>query len=333
MRILIGISCLLLALSAYAQDPTPPAGLEGQSLRTWLKSNWHSPYHNDLGYSQARIAMFGTIDNEGGQVEGVYTGYTQAAEAVSFLDPINTEHTVPQSFFDGASPMKSDLHHLFPTHMQANSDRGNLPFGEVPDNQTDDWYYSNGSNYISTGNTPGSNIDDYSERDVNVAFEPREEQKGNTARAIFYFYTMYPNELEPGSDDINDAGDLATLYEWHVMDPPDAQEIERDEQIQAEQGNYNPYVRMPELVAPAWGFVSSVEEFHLDFELIIRDGIIRLRDSSSQLDLELIDLLGQSVAREQRSTLMSAEGLPRGIYFLQATDSEGRTGTQKILIQ
>ena len=39
-------------------------------------------------------------------------------------------------------------------------------------------------------NPPSQNRDKYSESASSV-FEPREEVKGDIARAIFYFYTMY----------------------------------------------------------------------------------------------------------------------------------------------
>ena len=43
----------------------------------------------------------------------------------------NREHTVPQSWFNEASPMKSDVFHVIPTDGYVNGWRSNYPFGEV----------------------------------------------------------------------------------------------------------------------------------------------------------------------------------------------------------
>src|SRR5690606_6906717 len=125
-------------------------------------------------------------------------------------DPINCEHTVPQSFFNEAEPMKSDIHHLFPTYSNWNSTRSNYPFAEINDNSTTKWMYLT----TSTSSIPSSNIDLYSEY-ASSTFEPREDHKGDVARAIFYFYTMYPTQA--GS--ISAVADINELYDWHLADP------------------------------------------------------------------------------------------------------------------
>lgn len=333
MRYLFLLLVICISTIGISQDPIPPAELEGLQLRQWLRTNWYQPWHDELGYSEARVAMYSTIDVEGGTIECVYSGFSQPATFNSYPNPINTEHTVPQSFFDGDLPMRSDIHHLFPTHGQANSDRGNLPFGEVVDSQTDGWLNGSAGSYSSSGSIPNSGIDDYSEVHFNNAFEPREENKGNTARAVFYFYTMYANDMESGFEDISSAGDLNTLYNWHVMDPPDALEIERDEQIQAIQGNYNPYVRMPGLAATAWGFVSSVDEYTIDIDLIQDGETIRVLNVTSGMSLSLLNALGQEVMASKGLNQFSTIGLDAGIYFLRLTDQKGRGGVKRFFIQ
>ncbi|MGB3618200.1 MAG: endonuclease, partial [Catalinimonas sp.] len=113
--------CLLLwSTSLFAQGPTPPADLEDAALRTWLRINWYVGEHQSLGYSGARRQLFGYVDNYGGQVTCVSSGFRQAGGFVTFPDPMNTEHTIPQSFFNSNEPMRADLHHLFPTHKDVN---------------------------------------------------------------------------------------------------------------------------------------------------------------------------------------------------------------------
>ena len=72
--------------------------------------------YNSLSYSIARDNMYGTLDNHYGQVECVYTGRSATfnTRAGANANNINCEHTFPQSKFNSAQPMKSDIHHLFP---------------------------------------------------------------------------------------------------------------------------------------------------------------------------------------------------------------------------
>lgn len=238
--------CSLISIFAWAQ--TPPSDLNGSSLRSWLKTNYYNGKHSALGYTDARRKMYNYIDNKNNKIVGVYSGYTKSwsyGGTGTNPDPINCEHTVPQSFFGKSEPMKSDIHHLFPTYKNWNSIRSNYAFAEIDDNQTTRWMRN--TSYQSS--IPSSNIDEYSEY-ANGKFEPREDHKGNVARAVFYFYTMYPTQA--GS--ITSVGNLNTLYQWHLDDPVDAAEIARNNAIEQYQGNRNPYIDQPNLVARAWGF-------------------------------------------------------------------------------
>lgn len=240
------LGCLFMSICAWAQ--TPPSNLEGTSLRSWLKTNYYDGKHRALGYTDARRKMYNYIDNKNNKIVGVYSGYAKSwsyGGTGTNPDPINCEHTIPQSFFGKSEPMKSDIHHLFPTYKNWNSVRSNYAFAEIDDNQTTSWM----RNTSSQSSIPSSNIDEYSEY-ANGKFEPREDHKGNVARAVFYFYTMYPTQA--GS--ITSVGNLNTLYQWHLDDPVDAAEIARNNSIAQYQGNRNPYVDQPNLVARAWGF-------------------------------------------------------------------------------
>ncbi len=236
---------LFLVLGAAAQ-PSPPSGIYLQDLRTWLKSNWYDGYHDQLGYNEGRRQMYGYTDIlANGNVECIYTGFQQPGGFVTYPNPINAEHIVPQSFFGGSEPMRSDIYILRPCHGSANSARGNDPYNEISDSQAQ-WYGVNGNSYTSTSNEP-ANSDNWSEGSSNF-WEPRESKKGDVARAVFYHYTMYPEE----GTSIGACGDLETLYDWHVNDPPDAAEISRNAKINQVQGNKNPYVDDPDLVYLAW---------------------------------------------------------------------------------
>lgn len=251
LRLNLLLSFLLFGTAFLHAQPVPPSNLDGQALRTWLKSNWFDGYHTTLGYNTARTEMYGYIDSESGTVYCVYTGFNQPASYTTYLNPINAEHTVPQSWFGSSEPMKSDIHHLFPTHGSVNSARSNHPFDEINDASTTTWYGVNGSNYTTSSSIP-SDKDNWSERNGSI-FEPREDHKGNVARAVFYYYTMYPGTAGDLSGVVA-SGDINVLYQWHLDDPVDATEITRNNRTAEKQGNRNPYIDHPDLAARAWGF-------------------------------------------------------------------------------
>ena len=91
-----------------------------------------------LGYNGARDEMYGSIDNVSGTVTCAYTARTAKFNSRSGANSnsFNCEHTWPQSKFCSAqsATMKADIHHLFPTDVNSNSQRGNKPFGKVAGN-------------------------------------------------------------------------------------------------------------------------------------------------------------------------------------------------------
>ena len=263
-----------------AQLPTPPDSLEGESLRIWLKENYYDDLHQQLNYTPARRLIYNYIDNHNNEIECVYGGYIifwPYGGTGTNPQPINCEHTVPQSFFAYLEPMKSDLHHLFPVHGSINSSRSNNPYAEIDDFLTAKWW----ANGTSQTTIPSSGIDGYSEYYAGT-FEPREAHKGNVARAIFYFYTMYPAE----GGNISQVADINTLYQWHLDDPVDANEIMRNDLIESYQGDRNPYIDFSDLVAAAWGFTpTSTLPFFSEY----------VEGSSYNKALEIVNLTGSPV--------------------------------------
>lgn len=200
-----------------------------------------------LSYNDARDVMYSDIDNVDDYVSGIYTDHTlyldpdEAPRAFLFMngadDGINCEHSYPRSKGADNGNAKSDMHHLYPSRIRVNSSRGSKPFAEIPDIDTDNWFIQN----QSQSNIPTNGIDNYSEDDV-LAFEPRESVKGNIARSIMYFYTMYKNEADNADPQFfNDQ--IETLCQWHYNDPVDEAESIRTYKIASHQSNRpNPFV-------------------------------------------------------------------------------------------
>jgi hypothetical protein len=236
------------SISLFSQYPV---GLYNEDLRAWLKANSYDGIFGNLGYNSARQQMYSFTDEQDGLIYGIYTGFSQAAIFSTFPDPINTEHLVPQSLFGSLEPMRSDLHVIRPSHGLANSARGVLPFGEVPDAGAQWIGINEFGQYLSTAVEP-LNSEGFSELNFQF-FEPREDKKGDIARQLFYFFTMYPTQA--GTIDV--ISDLNILYQWHLQDPVDAEELTRNDRIESSQGNRNPYIDFSSLAYDAWLYSAS----------------------------------------------------------------------------
>lgn len=336
MRFIYTLLFIFASLSLFAQS-APPSNLTGATLRTWLKDNWYTGYHTTLGYDNAREQMYGYVDKQSdGDVYCVYTGFHQDGSYTTYPNPINCEHSIPQSWFNEADPMVSDLFHLYPTHQDVNSARGSLPFDEITDSQTDSWYIVNGTNSGMTvlSSIPSSNIDGYSELNSGVSFEPREVHCGNLARSAFYFYTMYPNEAGP----IANLADVDVLYAWHLQDPVDATEIQRNNRIEDKQGNRNPYIDYPQLVCRAWSSNCPVNIEEIDTQIQIYPSIFvdRVFINSQNLveSISVYDMTGKLVFNEcfdRNEIELDLQQLNTGLYMIVITDIDSHRVVKKVV--
>lgn len=225
----VGVAMINVHTGIPYYDPTN--NLHEDSLKQALAQLLNSA--GTLTYNEARDSIFMAIDNQrvngqGAQVntlECVYTG-TLATGYADRLDAqttnnFNTEHTWPQSFYSGALPMYTDLHHLFPTTASSNSERANKPFGPV------------GSPTWQVG---GSRSDA-------TTFEPRDVHKGTVSRAMLYFLARYPNY-----GNFVSPADEVVLRQWAAQFPPSAVDSSRNVAIHSIQGNRNPFVDVPYLL-------------------------------------------------------------------------------------
>jgi len=218
-------------------------GLSGDALIQYVVDNYKT--NNVLSYNNARDVLYFEVDRIDGIVKGVYTNYSvslpQGVDPSSHLYEygIDCEHVWPQSMGASQNPMKSDMHHLRPCKTNVNSSRGNKPFGEAIDSQVNHWYWQ----AYDYSNPPSINIDEYSESASDV-FEPREDMKGDIARAMFYFYTMYENNANSNFFEIQ----KNQLYEWHEYDPINNEEIIRTNKIADIQNYPNPFIIDPSLI-------------------------------------------------------------------------------------
>jgi len=213
-------------------------GLYTNELIDYLNQNYKT--NSVLSYGNARDILYSEVDNNNGNVYGVYTNYSVTLDPQAdpsthlYENGMDCEHLWPQSMYEGTSPMKSDMHHLRASKSNVNSSRGNKPFDEINDSNTNTWFWLS----YSSNNIPTSNIHEYSESG-SYDFEPREDVKGDIARSMFYFYTMYTNVAD--ADFFNEQKDI--LLQWHIQDPANDNEISRTWAISQYQNNIpNPFI-------------------------------------------------------------------------------------------
>ncbi|MBN2829863.1 MAG: endonuclease [Candidatus Cloacimonetes bacterium] len=177
----------------------------------------------------------------------LYTGESEAAVS-------SKEHVWAKSHgeFSTTRPAGSDMHNLRPSQSNINSTRNNLDF-------------DNGGTEVLP-DAPGN----YHDSD---SWEPRDAVKGDVARMLFYMATRYEGDVpanvvgEPDLELVDEVdtedndggvagygehGKLSTLLQWHLQDPVDSFEMNRNNVIFTYQGNRNPFIDHPEWVYAIW---------------------------------------------------------------------------------
>lgn len=282
---------------------------------------------NPLGYNDGRDILYADIDSDGNDLFGIYTNFKVTLDPN--VDPsqsafqngngLNAEHVYPQSKGASDEPQRSDLHNIFPSKVNVNTSRGSCEFGEIEDSDTENWFYL----AIQSNTIPTSDIDNYSEKDEeDCKFEPREEVKGNIARAVFYFYTVYQT-VANNADPNFFHNQKETLLQWHLDDPVDAVEEQRNMLIAAEQGNLNPFIVDSTLAQRAYFPTVSTTQIEEENWVRISSNLIQdnltIFSKKENGNVLLYDSVGQLVKSENlKSELnLDLQNCTSGIYLLQ----------------
>ena len=134
----------------------------------------------------------------------------------------NKEHVWPQSKLGTAS--ESDIHNLKPCNPSVNSTRGNLPYAS-----------GSGTNKVVSG-----------------GYYPGDADKGDIARIVLYMHVRWNLIINTSS-----VGDLNMLLRWHMEDPVDDFERNRNDVLYGYQNNRNPFIDHPEFAERIWGTIPT----------------------------------------------------------------------------
>lgn len=181
-------------------------------------------------------------------------------------DCYNREHSIPQSWWGGGtSGIGCDIFHLVPTDGKINSVRSNDEFGIV--NGGTNWRGNKSGtagSWSTDRPTIASTAGEVVQGSGNV-FEPKDEYKGDFARGYMGTIIKWQqSNLTTGnnffSGQYNASGNfgftkkaVVLMMKWHREDPVSQKEIDRNNGIQATQGNRNPFIDYPYLAEYIWG--------------------------------------------------------------------------------
>lgn len=275
---------LLVCAFSFAMAEKMPAnyydGIDGKqdsilkgTLKTIIRKHTVIPYGS--GTNSSWEVFYYSDQNEEGYCMDMYCDdWKKFTSPGAVVSGCNIEHSFAKSWWGGKEhdPYK-DCYHLNPSNSTANSSRSNYPLG-VP---VKNFKSNTGSLKVGQIHHDSLDVDFY-------VFEPKDEYKGDFARAYFYMATCYGRDLNGNYPDLPAYGKKTTvgwrldnkdvgsrfamqndnylefqpweqevLITWHRMDPVSEKEIKRADAVSNFQHNRNPFIDYPFLAEYIWG--------------------------------------------------------------------------------
>lgn len=247
-------------------------GLQDAVLKDTLKNRIRKrdaiTYGSGLGHTWE--VFYYSDRNEEGYCEDMYCDDWKKLDSPGAVaGGCNIEHSFAKSWWGGnTNDAYKDCYHLNPSNSTANSARSNYPLG-VPEKDIK----TSGSLRIGKIHHDSLNVD-FS------VFEPKDEYKGDFARAYFYMATCFGHDRFGNYDEIcskykgwrvdnKDVGsrfamqnfdylefqpwERELLIQWHRQDPVSEKEIRRANAVNNFQHNRNPFIDYPYFAEYIWG--------------------------------------------------------------------------------
>jgi len=321
-------------LPGQGHEPVFP-DLEGFDLELAVRQTYRPT--ELMEYGEARDTLYKIVEAKNDSVYGIYTNHgvylppdenpRQAIFKDGAADGINAEHTWPRSKGSRNNLGERDMHHLRPSKVSVNADRANFPFAKLRASEISTWYYRD-----EQTNVPPVDDSEYSKLGPEL-FEPRDAIKGDIARGMMYFYTVYRAEAvseDPNFFDIQ----REALCEWHLEDPVDESEWERTFSVAPyQEDKANPFVldctlahrlycsEFAECDPVSSSGAPFVKLHYSIFPSPAREHItIELREQPEEpLPFEILSSQGKQMMsgtlRGHRERI-ALQGWPKGIYFI-----------------
>ncbi len=156
--------------------------------------------------------------------------------------------------------------------------------------------------------------------------------KGDVARALFYMAIRY-NGLNlvngnPTDSTVGLLGDLASLLSWHLQDPPDDFEMNRNNYIYTWQLNRNPFIDLPQLASYIWGTNTGQTYFlnqdnyslnTIDIYPNPANDLLYINGISENVNYEIMDCNGKILQKNEAILLSKIDltNFKSGFYFIK----------------
>ncbi len=312
-------------------------GLSGSRLKTALYNIINT--HTALSYDDL-WNYFPSTDCKSDDATQIWDMYSDSVSYFSYHYGLEKEHCVPKSWWNeddivtatgDNSVQYCDLFNMYPANGDANQAKLNYPLCDVTSGSS----FDNGSSMVGS-----SSRTDY----TGIAFEPADEYKGDFARTYLYMatcyqdintwntysYCMFTTGSYPGFKDW--AIDL--LVQWSTNDPVSTKEIDRNNAVYLIQGNRNPYIDHPEMVAAIWTdtvkvwsstAVSEIKK-NADITLLYTKDVFHIWNDKEQLVFyTCYDISGKIILQATSNSSdveVDCSGFSKGVYvFSVITDS------------
>jgi len=328
--ILLALSSFLCAQPSYYNDVN--LMLTGLSLKAELAQKITNTHLIQLQYSNIWGVLQQTdVDPANSNVVLLFYGYDDGDFNVitdrtrnKLLNggnngEWNREHIYAQSL---ATPNMTtsfpnagtDAHHLRSTDVQMNGNRGNRKFASGSGNSGNvgsDWY-------------------------------PGNEWKGDVARMMMYMYLRYPAQCLPfnigvGNSVAIDPSMIDLFLQWNAQDAVSQYEQNRNNILETEQGNRNPFIDNPYLATLIWGGAIAQDNWNMTlvetnkienkfyvYPIPSQHGSIHIyfKSSNEVSSIELYSTSGQRIKEIENPKISNSEivlnGIEKGFYILKA---------------
>ncbi len=355
-RLLVSISLLFfvtnsLIAQAFNNYYNTADGLKGLALKAQLHLLIKN--HTEYPYTASSTDVWDILKetdkdpNNANNVILIYSGRSvNAAQEYNSGSGWNREHVWAKSRgnFGTAIGPGTDVHHLRPADISVNSTRSNRSF----------------DNCTVCVNIVDNRVDTGSKYDSSVfTFEPRDAVKGDVARMLFYMAVRYEGDggepdleltenIPVNTDKSPLHGKLSTLLSWHLADPVDDWERNRNEVIfNSFQHNRNPFIDFPSLVDYIWGaktnsiwqqsaVLAVADNLTLNFTIYpnpVSDFLQIRSASNTSKKIAIYDVIGKLVYQKNTSSnQINISQLKAGMYFLNV-QQDGKIATRKLVVK
>ncbi len=267
--------------------------------------------------SQNVLLIYGHDDNDGVFSTDRSRDKDLSCHTSGCIGLWNREHVFPRSLGTpnlGTTNAGADVHALRAADSQQNTIRSNRPF-EAGDGA---------ASYITASGN----------------FYPGDVWRGDVARMMMYMYVRYPTQcaatsVGAGSTNYSPFGDMPDIFLiWNAEDPVSDFEIQRNNHIETEQGNRNPFIDNPYLATMIWNGPVAEDRWEVlytetqtqkplfVYPTVTNDCVTIHNLFEQDSKVTVFSVTGMQIDRTPENNRVCLDGLSSGMYFISVKSSK-----------